>query len=319
MRLFGLLDAERALRDQLDRRAARTARRARRASSRCSTQGPASRRIVRRRAHAAAPRPARRCPCRPARAGRPSRLARTARLRQCPAARRSRRRRSSRRSCRCRRPSPRRSRGRAAACLRRCRPRPQRRSRGSATRELACAISHATASCAATNAPVIAAVRVPPSACSTSQSSEIVRSPSARRSNTQRSERPIRRWISCVRPLCLPRAASRSPRVWVARGSMPYSAVTQPSPLPRLCGGTFSSTDAVQSTLRVAEGDQHRALGMAGVAARDRDRPQRVGGAALGALECHRAIVARGPLGRRERESSSRELGVRTSSAATSA
>ena len=95
---------------------------------------------------------------------------------------------------------------------------------------------------------MIAAVRVPPSACSTSQSSGIVRSPSAVRSNTQRSERPIRRWISCVRPLCLPRAASRSLRVWVARGSMPYSAVTQPSPLPRLCGGTFSSTEAVHST-----------------------------------------------------------------------
>ena len=30
---------------------------------------------------------------------------------------------------------------------------------------------------------------------------------------------------------------------------MPYSAVSQPSPLPRLSGGTFSSTDAVQSTL----------------------------------------------------------------------
>ena len=47
----------------------------------------------------------------------------------------------------------------------------------------------------------------------------------------------------------LPRAASRSLRVCVARGSMPYSAVTQPSPLPRLCGGTFSSTEAVHSTL----------------------------------------------------------------------
>ena len=76
----------------------------------------------------------------------------------------------------------------------------------------------------------------------------MVRSPSAFRSNTQRIERPIRRWISCVRPLCLPRAASRSLRVCVARGSMPYSAVTQPSPLPRLCGGTFSSTEAVHST-----------------------------------------------------------------------
>jgi hypothetical protein len=93
------------------------------------------------------------------------------------------------------------------------------------------------------------AVRVPPSACNTSQSSWIVRSPSCFRSNTARSERPIRRWISCVRPLCLPRAASRSLRVCVERGNMPYSAVTQPSPLPRLWPGTFSSTEAVQSTL----------------------------------------------------------------------
>ena len=119
---------------------------------------------------------------------------------------------------------------------------------------------------------MIAAVRVPPSACSTSQSSEIVRSPSAARSNTQRSERPIRRWISCVRPLCLPRAASRSLRVWVARGSMPYSAVSQPSPLPRLCGGTLSSTEAVHSTWVSPKDDEHRALGMAGEAALDARR-----------------------------------------------
>ena len=106
-----------------------------------------------------------------------------------------------------------------------------------------------TASCAATQAPVMAAVRVPPSAWITSQSSTMLRSPRSLRSNTARSERPMRRWISCVRPLCLPRAASRSLRLCVARGSMPYSAVTQPSPLPRLCGGTFSSTEAVHSTL----------------------------------------------------------------------
>ncbi len=31
-----------------------------------------------------------------------------------------------------------------------------------------------------------------------------------------------------VRPLCLPLAASRAVRVWVERGSMPYSAVIQP-------------------------------------------------------------------------------------------
>ena len=49
---------------------------------------------------------------------------------------------------------------------------------------------------------------------------------------TARRERPIRRWISCVRPDCLPAAASRRMRSWVERGSMPYSAVTQPLPEP---------------------------------------------------------------------------------------
>ena len=105
-----------------------------------------------------------------------------------------------------------------------------------------------TASRSATQAPVMAAVRVPPSACSTSQSRWMVRSPSRFRSVTARRLRPISRWISCVRPDCLPRAASRSLRVWVARGNMPYSAVTQPCPLPRRKGGTLSSTLAVHST-----------------------------------------------------------------------
>jgi len=101
----------------------------------------------------------------------------------------------------------------------------------------------------ATQAPVIAAVRVPPSAWITSQSIEICRSPSATGSTTARIERPISRWISWVRPDCLPSAASRRPRVWVARGSMPYSAVTQPTPRPRMKPGTRSSTLAVTSTL----------------------------------------------------------------------
>ena len=100
----------------------------------------------------------------------------------------------------------------------------------------------------AVHAPVTAAVRVPPSAWITSQSRVIWRSPSAGRSTTARRERPISRWISCVRPLCLPLAASRRPRVWVARGSMPYSAVTQPEPLPRRKPGTPSSRLAVHST-----------------------------------------------------------------------
>ena len=99
---------------------------------------------------------------------------------------------------------------------------------------LPCATSHETASCAATKAPVIAAVRVPPSAWRTSQSSVDRPLTERERSNTQRSDRPMRRWISWVLPLCLPRAASRSLRVCVERGSIPYSAVSHPSPLPRL-------------------------------------------------------------------------------------
>jgi hypothetical protein len=47
----------------------------------------------------------------------------------------------------------------------------------------------------------------------------------------------------------LPAAASRPDRVDVARGSMPYSAVTQPLPVLRRNGGTLSSMLAVQITL----------------------------------------------------------------------
>ena len=100
----------------------------------------------------------------------------------------------------------------------------------------------------ATHAPVIAAVRVPPSAWITSQSTVICRSPSAGRSTTARNERPIRRWISSVRPPCLPAEASRRVRSLVARGSMPYSAVTQPRACPLSQGGRRSSSVAVTST-----------------------------------------------------------------------
>ena len=108
--------------------------------------------------------------------------------------------------------------------------------------------SRAKAMARATHAPVMAAQRVPPSAWRTSQSSVIVRSPMPRSSVTLRSERPMSRWISCVRPPCRPCAASRAERVCVARGSIPYSAVTQPLPLPFRNGGTRSSTEAAQST-----------------------------------------------------------------------
>ena len=66
---------------------------------------------------------------------------------------------------------------------------------------------------------------------------------------TARSDRPISRWISWVRPDCLPLAASRPIRSADDPGSSEYSAVTQPFPLPRIHGGTRSSTEAVHSTL----------------------------------------------------------------------
>ena len=100
----------------------------------------------------------------------------------------------------------------------------------------------------ATQAPVMEAVRVPPSAWITSQSTVIWRSPSASRSTVARKLRPIRRWISTVRPFCLPAEASRRVRSSVARGSMPYSAVTQPRPWPLSQGGSRSSRVAVTST-----------------------------------------------------------------------
>src|ERR1035438_8126231 len=104
------------------------------------------------------------------------------------------------------------------------------------------------ASARATNAPVMEAVRVPPSACTTSQSSVTVRSPNSAMSTTARNERPIRRWISCVRPEGRPLFTSRGVRFMVARGSMEYSAVTHPLPLPRRNCGTESSTEAAHST-----------------------------------------------------------------------
>ena len=93
------------------------------------------------------------------------------------------------------------------------------------------------------------AVRVPPSACSTSQSRVICASPMARRSVTARNARPISRWISWVRPDWRPRAASRSMRSGLDPGSIEYSAVTQPLPVPRIHRGTSLATDAVHSTL----------------------------------------------------------------------
>src|ERR1700709_2339306 len=65
---------------------------------------------------------------------------------------------------------------------------------------------------------------------------------------TARSDRPISREISWVRPPILPRTDSRSERVLVEAGSMAYSAVTQPRPDPLRQRGTPSEAEAAQST-----------------------------------------------------------------------
>ena len=67
----------------------------------------------------------------------------------------------------------------------------------------------------------------------------------------------MRRWISTVRPLCLPLAASRSTRSGDDPGSIEYSAVTQPLPEPRIHRGTLSSTLAVHSTLVLPKETRH--------------------------------------------------------------
>ena len=66
-------------------------------------------------------------------------------------------------------------------------------------------------------------------------------------------------------------------RVFVARGSIAYSAVSHPSPRPRRQPGTPSSTDTVQST-RVRPNDtRHEPSAYGRRAALERDGTQRVG------------------------------------------
>ena len=73
-------------------------------------------------------------------------------------------------------------------------------------------------------------------------------SPSASKSTTPRSERPMSRWISTVRPSGRPRDTSRCFRSPVDAGSIPYSAVSHPRPLPASQRGTPSVCEAVQMT-----------------------------------------------------------------------
>ena len=58
----------------------------------------------------------------------------------------------------------------------------------------------------------------------------------------------MRRWISWVRPLGRPLETSRAVLVDVARGSIEYSAVSQPLPVLRRKCGTEVSTLAAHNT-----------------------------------------------------------------------
>ena len=100
----------------------------------------------------------------------------------------------------------------------------------------------------ATNPPVTEAVRVPPSPWSTSQSMVMVRSPSFVISTAARRDRPTSRWISALRGESFSLEMSRRLRSRLARGSMEYSAVTQPAP-SGTWGGALSSTLAQQRTM----------------------------------------------------------------------
>ena len=122
--------------------------------------------------------------------------------------------------------------------------------------------------------PVIDAVRVPPSACSTSQSSVTVRSPSALRSSAARRLRPIRRWISCVRPDCLPLAASRgAARVRGARQHAVFGGDPALALAAQERRHAFLDARGAQHA-RLAELDEHRAFGVAREAAREAHRAQ---------------------------------------------
>ena len=107
------------------------------------------------------------------------------------------------------------------------------------------ATQRSKASARAIHAPVIEAVRVPPSAWSTSQSIRAVTAPIASMSTAARSDLPIRRWISLVRPPLIEFLPTR----WgLEPGSIEYSAVIHPLPVPLIHLGTSSSRDTVHST-----------------------------------------------------------------------
>ena len=75
----------------------------------------------------------------------------------------------------------------------------------------------------------------------------MVRGPRAAISTAARRLRPMSRCISALRPDSFSLSTSRRLRSRLARGSMEYSAVTQPQP-SATWGGVLSSTEALHST-----------------------------------------------------------------------
>jgi hypothetical protein len=125
----------------------------------------------------------------------------------------------------------------------------------------------------------MAAVRVPPSACSTSQSSSD--GALAQRLQVEHAaQRAADQALDLLRAPAL--LAARGLAVAAGVGGARQHAVLGRDPAfaaAALVRRHLLSTEAVHSTLGVAELDQHRALGMAGVAAGDAHGAQRVGGA----------------------------------------
>ena len=101
-----------------------------------------------------------------------------------------------------------------------------------------------------------------------------MRSPSAVRSTTARSERPISRWISCVRPLGRPLVTSRGVRV---RGRARQHRVLRRH--PALAGIAQERRNRCLHAggaqhLRIAHCDERRAFGRLQIAGGDLYRPQ---------------------------------------------
>jgi len=111
---------------------------------------------------------------------------------------------------------------------------------------------------------------------------------------------PYRAQSPADEPLDLLAAAARvaAERVWVERGSMAYSAVTQPLPCPTKKGGTLFSTVAVQNDLGFAELDQGRAFGVAVTVRRDANGAQFIGSRPSGRMVAGSIPVRSPPVNR---------------------